>query len=331
MDIETVQACQFKDTNMQIIKEKTEFNFMAKRKIAAFFSILLLITAATSLFMQGLNFGIDFTGGTMIEVAYQETAELDNIRTTLEKAGFDDAIVQNFGSVHEVLIRLPILESKNMAELSNQVVSTLQGVHPTPIDVRRVEFVGPQVGEELTEQGGLAMLYALIGILIYVSLRFEYRFAIGSVVALIHDVLLTLGVFSVFQLEFDLTVLAAILAVIGYSLNDTIVVFDRVRETFLKSRKTNPIEIVNRALNDTLSRTIMTSVTTLLVVLSLFVFGGEIIHAFSIALLLGIVVGTYSSIYIASNTVLALGVSKAGLLPPEKPEGTEINEDGSQV
>lgn len=316
---------------MQIMNQKTEFNFMGKRKIAAAFSVLLLIIAMSSLVMQGLNFGIDFTGGTMIEVSYQESAELNKIRSTLEKAEFKDAIVQNFGSVHEVLIRLPVIESKNMSELSNQVVATLQAEHSTPIDVRRVEFVGPQVGDELTEQGGLAMLYALIGILIYVSFRFEYRFAIGSVVALIHDVILTLGVFSVFQIEFDLTVLAAILAIIGYSLNDTIVVFDRVRETFLRARKASPEEIVNRALNDTLSRTMMTSLTTLLVVISLFVFGGEVIHAFALALLLGIVVGTYSSIYIASNTVLAMGVSKADLMPPEKPEGVEINEDGSQV
>jgi preprotein translocase subunit SecF len=267
----------------------------------------------------------------MIEIAYEEEVKLDDIRTTLEQSGHDDAIVQNFGSLHEVLIRLPVLETENMAELSNEIVTTLQAGHESKIDVRRVEFVGPQVGEELTEQGGLAMLYALFGILIYVSLRFEYRFAIGSVVALVHDVVLTLGFFSILQLEFDLTVLAAILAIIGYSLNDTIVVFDRIRETFLKMRKGSSEEIVNRALNDTLSRTLMTSVTTLLVVTSLFVFGGEVIHAFSIALLLGIVIGTYSSIYIASNAVLSMGVSKADLLPAEKEGDQDINEDGSQV
>ena len=316
---------------MQFLKEKTNFNFMGKRKIAALFSALLLLASISSLAIQGLNFGIDFTGGTMIELAYQEEAKLNDIRTKLEQNKFEDAIVQNFGSIHEVLIRLPIAGDKNMSELSNQVVDTLQADHATTIDVRRVEFVGPQVGEELTEQGGLAMLYALIGILIYVSFRFEYRFAIGSVVALVHDVLITLGVFSIFQLQFDLTVLAAILAIIGYSLNDTIVVFDRIRETFLRMRKGSSEEIVNRALNDTLSRTLMTSITTLLVVVSLFVFGGEVIHAFSIALLLGIVVGTYSSIYIASNTVLSMGVSKADLMPPEKQEDAEVNEDGSQV
>ena len=316
---------------MQILDKKTDFNFMSKRKIAAVFSILLLLSSITSLLMQGLNFGIDFTGGTMIELSYKEEVKLESIRSILEKNGYGDAIVQNFGSIHDVLIRLPILETENMAELSNEIVATLQSGNKSKIDVRRVEFVGPQVGEELTEQGGLAMLYALIGILIYVSLRFEYRFAIGSVVALVHDVLLTLGFFSILQLEFDLTVLAAILAIIGYSLNDTIVVFDRIRETFLKMRKGTSEVIVNRALNDTLSRTLMTSATTLLVVTSLFFFGGEVIHAFSIALMLGIVVGTYSSVYIASNTILSMGVSKADLMPPEKEGDQDINEDGSQV
>ncbi|PCH65887.1 MAG: protein translocase subunit SecF [Gammaproteobacteria bacterium] len=315
---------------MQFLKEQTNFNFMGKRKIAALFSGLLIIASIASLAIQGLNFGIDFTGGTMIELAYEEEANLENIRGILQQNGYGDALVQNFGSIHEVLIRLPIIESQNMAELSNEVVATLQAENASTLDVRRVEFVGPQVGEELTEQGGLAMLYALIGILIYVSFRFEYRFAIGSVMALVHDVILTLGFFSVMQLPFDLTVLAAILAVIGYSLNDTIVVFDRIRETFLRLRKGSPEEIVNRALNDTLSRTMMTSMTTLLVVLSLFTFGGEVIHAFSIALMLGIIVGTYSSIYIASNTVLSMGISKADLMPVVK-DDDDVSEDGAQV
>ena len=315
---------------MQFLKEQTNFNFMGKRKIAALFSGLLIIASIASLVMQGLNFGIDFTGGTIIKLAYEEEANLENIRDILQQGGYKDALVQNFGSIHEVLIRLPIIESQNMAELSNQVVATLQAENASTLDVRRVEFVGPQVGEELTEQGGLAMLYALIGILIYVSFRFEYRFAIGSVMALVHDVILTLGFFSIMQLPFDLTVLAAILAVIGYSLNDTIVVFDRIRETFLRLRKGSPEEIVNRALNDTLSRTLMTSMTTLLVVLSLFTFGGEVIHAFSIALMLGIVVGTYSSIYIASNTVLSMGISKADLMPVVK-DDDDVSEDGAQV
>jgi preprotein translocase subunit SecF len=316
---------------MQIMKEGTHFNFMGKRKIAATLSILLVLASLVSLFKQGLNLGIDFTGGTIIELAYKDEAKLDDIRTTLKAGGFNDASVQNFGSIRDVLIYMPVIASKNMSELSNEVVAVLQKDSEEAIDVRRVEFVGPQVGDELTEDGGLAMLYALIGILIYVAFRFEYRFAIGSVVALIHDVIITLGVFSFFQLEFDLTVLAAILAVIGYSLNDTIVVFDRIRETFLRKRKEEPLEVVNNALNDTLSRTLMTSGTTLLVVFSLYLFGGTVIHDFAIALLLGIIIGTYSSIYIASTVVLALGVSKADLMPPEKPEGEEINEDGSQV
>ncbi len=316
---------------MQIMKETTHFNFMGKRKIAAVFSILLVLASLASLFKQGLNLGIDFTGGTIIELAYQDEAKLDDIRTTLKEGGFNDAAVQNFGSIRDILIYMPVIATKNMADLSNEVLAILQKDSAEPIDVRRVEFVGPQVGEELTEDGGLAMLYALIGILIYVSFRFEYRFAIGSVVALIHDVIITLGVFSLFRLEFDLTVLAAILAVIGYSLNDTIVVFDRIRETFLRKRKGDSIDIVNSALNDTLSRTLMTSGTTLLVVFSLYWFGGTVIHDFAIALLLGIIVGTYSSIYIASTVVLTMGVSKADLMPPEKPEGDDVNEDGSQV
>ena len=291
----------------------------------------MVLISLGSLFKQGLNLGVDFTGGTIIELAYQDEAKLDNIRTTLKNGGFNDAAVQNFGSIRDVLIYMPVIATKNMAELSNEVVAVLQKDSAEPIDVRRVEFVGPQVGEELTEDGGLAMLYALIGILIYVSFRFEYRFAIGSVVALIHDVIITLGVFSLFQLEFDLTVLAAILAVIGYSLNDTIVVFDRIRETFLRKRKGEPKEIVNSALNDTLSRTLMTSGTTLLVVFSLYLFGGTVIHDFAIALLLGIVIGTYSSIYIASTVVLVMGVSKEDLMPAEKLEGDDVNEDGSQV
>jgi preprotein translocase subunit SecF len=316
---------------MQFLSNETNIQFMSKRHLAAAFSIILVIASLSSLVMQGLNFGIDFTGGTMIELGYEEEANLNEIREELASGGYPDATVQNFGSIHDVLIRLPIIETQNMAELSNEVVAMLQSQHETTIDVRRVEFVGPQVGEELTEQGGLAMLYALIGILIYVSLRFEYRFAIGSVVALVHDVIITLGFFSLTRIEFDLTVLAAILAIIGYSLNDTIVVFDRIRETFLRLRKGSSEEIVNAALNDTLSRTLMTSLTTLLVVVALFMFGGEVIHAFSIALLLGIVVGTYSSIYIASNTILALGVSKEDLLPPVKEDDGNINPDGSQV
>ncbi|ODN66066.1 MULTISPECIES: protein translocase subunit SecF [Methylophaga] len=316
---------------MHLLSKETNINFVGIRKFALAFSAILLIISVYSIVTNSLNFGIDFTGGTMIEVGYPQPVDLGEIRTTLEQGGYEDAMVQNFGSLTEVLIRLPVIETENMAEISNQVVALLQSEQTEAIEVRRVEFVGPQVGEELAEDGGLAMVYALIGILIYVALRFEYRFAIASVLALVHDVVITVGFFSLFRLDFDLTVLAAILAVIGYSLNDTIVVFDRIRESFLKMRKAEPLEVINTSINATLGRTIMTSMTTLLVVLSLFIFGGEVIHAFATALMIGILVGTYSSIYVAGTAVLLMGVTKTDLMPPEKDDGEEVNPDGSQV
>ena len=316
---------------MHLLSKETNINFVGIRKIALAFSAVLLLISAYSIVTNSLNFGIDFTGGTMIEVGYPQAVDLGEVRTILEQGGYGDALVQNFGSLTDVLIRLPVIESENMAEISNQVVALLQAEQTDAIEVRRVEFVGPQVGEELAEDGGLAMVYALIGILIYVALRFEYRFAIASVLALVHDVVITVGFFSFFRLDFDLTVLAAILAVIGYSLNDTIVVFDRIRESFLKMRKAEPLEVINTSINATLGRTIMTSMTTLLVVVALFVFGGEVIHAFATALLIGILVGTYSSIYIAGTAVLLMGVTKTDLMPPEIDEDGEVNPDGSQV
>ncbi|MDO8826521.1 protein translocase subunit SecF [Methylophaga sp.] len=316
---------------MHLLSKETNINFVGIRKYALAFSAIMLLISVYSIVTNSLNFGIDFTGGTMIEVGYPQPIDLGEIRSTLEQGGFEDALVQNFGSLTEVLIRLPVIETENMAEISNQVVTLLQSEQTEAIDVRRVEFVGPQVGEELAEDGGLAMVYALIGILIYVALRFEYRFAIASVLALIHDVVITVGFFSLFRLDFDLTVLAAILAVIGYSLNDTIVVFDRIRESFLKMRKAEPLEVINTSINATLGRTIMTSMTTLLVVLSLFIFGGEVIHAFATALMIGILVGTYSSIYVAGTAVLLMGVTKTDLMPPEKEGDEEVNPDGSQV
>jgi preprotein translocase subunit SecF len=236
----------------------------------------------------------------------------------LEANGFGDAIVQHFGSAKEVLIRLVPKAEQDKAELSTQIIGLLNEVSESQIQVRRVDYVGPQVGEELTEDGGLAVLYALIAILIYVSIRFEYRFSLGAVAALIHDVVITLGVFSLLQLDFDLSVLAAILAVIGYSLNDTIVVFDRVRENFRKLRKKSAIEITNISINQTISRTLKTSFTTLLVLFSLFIFGGEVIHAFALALIIGVVVGTYSSVYVATTTTLLLGITSKDLMAPEK-------------
>jgi preprotein translocase subunit SecF len=294
-------------------------DFVNKRKYAMVFSAMLLIVSIISLGLQGLKLGIDFTGGTLIEVGYQQTADLEDIRTKLVSANYKGTNVQYFGSDTEVLIQLEP-QSISSAQLSSSIIQMLgEG-----IDVRRVEFVGPKVGEELTNDGGLALLYALIGILIYVAFRFEYRFALGSITALIHDVIITLGVFSILQIEFNLTVLAAILAVIGYSLNDTIVVFDRIRENFLSTRHIEPVPIVNDALNQTLARTLMTSLTTLLVLLALFYLGGEVIHSFAGALIIGVVIGTYSSIFVASSMILALGISKEDMLPSEK-EKKEID------
>ncbi len=310
---------------MQLFKSQTHFDFMGKRRLALFLSGTLLIVAFVSLFTRVLNFGIDFTGGTLIEVGYAEPVDLTGVRATLEQAGFAEAVVQHFGTARDVLIRLAPRDDVSKAELSDQVFSALQEARGgEQLSLRRVEFVGPQVGDELTEQGGLAMLIALGAILVYVALRFEYRFAVGAVAALAHDVIITLGFFSVLGLEFDLTVLAALLAVIGYSLNDTIVVFDRIRENFRKIRRGTPVDVVNTSLNQTLARTLMTSFTTLLVLLALFFLGGELIHSFATALIVGVLVGTYSSMYVASPTALVLGVSKADLMPVKK-EGAEVD------
>jgi preprotein translocase subunit SecF len=309
---------------VRLFKARGEINFLGARKFAVAFSIALILVSLGSLIVRGLNFGIDFTGGTLIEVSYPRSVNLDPIRQSLEKAGYDNAQVQHFGRANDVLVRLPPLEEESKAEISNRILELLNSAGVGEGEMRQVQFVGPQVGEELREDGGLAVLFALIAILIYVSFRFEYRFSLGAVAALVHDVIITLGVFSLLQVPFDLTVLAAILAVIGYSLNDTIVVFDRIRENFRKIRKGTPVTIMNTSINQTLSRTLMTSFTTLLVLLALFFLGGEVIHSFALALIVGIVVGTYSSIYIASTTALALGVSRSDLLPPEK-EGAKAD------
>lgn len=299
---------------MQIFKGKLAIDFMGKRRFALVLSTILIIVSITSIVMRGLNFGIDFTGGTLIEVGYPQTVELASVRDALAAAGYAEAQAQHFGTSSDVLIRIAPRAGKESAQLSEEVLAALKQ-QDAGIDMRRVEFVGPQVGEELTEQGGLAMIYALIGILIYIIVRFQWRFAPGAVLALVHDVIITMGFFSILQLNFDLTVLAALLAVIGYSLNDTIVVFDRIRENFRKVRKSTAYAIMNLSINQTLARTLMTSITTLLVLVSLFVFGGEVIHAFSLALIVGVLVGTYSSIFVASTAALALGVSKADLMP----------------
>ncbi len=307
---------------MQFFSKPTHIDFMSKRKIALAFSIAMMLISIGLLVIRGLDFGLDFTGGTLIEAEFGQDADLTKLRGALEQAGLGDAVVQHFGTSKDVLVRIAPREGVTSAEIGDEVLKVLRGAADSTVEMRRQEYVGPQVGEELKEDGGLAMLFALIGILIYVALRFRYHFALGAVAALIHDVLITLGVFSLLHFEFDLTVLAALLAVIGYSLNDTIVVSDRIRENFRKMRKGTPIQIVNTSLNQTLSRTLMTSFTTLLVLVALFIFGGELIHGFATALIIGIFVGTYSSIYVASNLALMLGVSKADLMPVQK-EGAQ--------
>lgn len=304
-----------------LFKDKT-INFMGVRKIALVISLVMILLSIGSMVTRGLNLGIDFTGGTVMEIGYPESKNPDDIRALLQQNGYD-GIVQHFGSAKEIMIRLaPQAGDDNSsaeakAKLSNDVLAVLQAETPQA-DMRRVEFVGPQIGEELREQGGLAMLMALGGILIYVALRFEYRFAVGAVAALIHDVIIVIGFFALTQIEFDLTVLAAILAVIGYSLNDTIVVFDRQRENFRMLRVETPPEVLNISINQTLSRTLITSLTTLIVVLALYFLGSEVITGFAVALIMGIVIGTYSSIYVASNLLLMMGITKEALMPPER-------------
>jgi preprotein translocase subunit SecF len=301
---------------MQIIDSKTNIDFIGKRRITTAVSIALILISIVSLATRGLNLGIDFTGGVLMEVGYSEPADLGEIRERLADGGFDNALVQNFGTATDVLIRILPDEGANSGQVGEQILGLLTAGGQA-VDLRRVEFVGPQVGEELAERGGLAMLFAIIMILIYIMIRFQWKFAIGSVMALIHDVIIALGIFSVFQISFDLSVLAAILAVIGYSLNDTIVVFDRIRENFRLIRREGAEAIMNLSINQMLGRTVITSLTTLIVLFALFFLGGEAVHGFSIALIIGIVIGTYSSIYTASAAALALDVNPEDLMPPK--------------
>lgn len=305
---------------MHLIPYDTNVDFVGKRRIALAISLLAIVISLVSLAVRGLNFGIDFTGGVLIEVGYDGPADLGEIRATLGEAGFENPQVQSFGSATDVLIRLlPSDVTSDADEIRDQILTVLRE-HTPEVELRRVDFVGPQVGEELSEQGGLAMLFALLMILAYVAFRFQWKFAVGSVVALAHDVIITLGYFSVFGLPFDLSVLAAVLAVIGYSLNDTIVIFDRIRENFLKIRKKPAAEVINVSINQTLARTIMTGVTTLLVLVVLFLLGGETLRGFSVALIVGILVGTYSSVYVASSVALWLNVTTLDLMPPQPSE-----------
>jgi len=299
---------------------KTMINFMGKRKLAMVFSLVLIIISIGSLATKGLNLGIDFTGGYLIEAGYQEDVDIDRVRSALADASFHDVQVQNFGSSKDIIVRIAPRTDINKAAIGDDVLSVLLTTSDQEVTMRRVEFVGPQVGDELRDDGGIALLVALGGILIYISMRFQLKSAVGAILALVHDVIITVGVFSLLQLEFDLTVLASILAVIGYSLNDTVVVLDRIRETFRSVRKTSAEDILNMSINQTLSRTLVTSLTTLLVLFSLFLFGGEIIHGFALALIVGVVIGTYSSIYIASSTLMVMKIHKQDFLVVAKEE-----------
>jgi preprotein translocase subunit SecF len=321
------------ETTAQKAPENTGIAFMAFRKIAMGFSALLLLISIGSLAINGLKYGLDFTGGTQIEVEYQTSADLSKIRGQLSEAGFGGAIVVHFGADTEVLIRLQGSESEQPKQrageeesnsLSDQILNVLES-NGDDVEIKRVEFVGPQVGEELKEDGGLGMIFALLVVMGYVAFRFQYKFSVGAVVALIHDVVIVLGIFSLLGLEFDLTVLAAILAVIGYSLNDTIVVADRIRENFRRVRQATPMEIIDISLNETLGRTLVTSITTLLVLIALFTVGGELIHGFSIALIIGVLIGTYSSIYVAANILMLMNITTQDLMEPVK-EGAELDD-----
>ena len=309
---------------MKFLNRKTNIDFMSRRNIALIFSGVMIIASIISLAVNQLNFGLDFTGGTLIEVSYPTAPDTGEVRENLANAGFD-SIVQTFGTATDIVVRIPPGdEEESNAELSTRVLAALsQGVEGD-IEMRRVEFVGPQVGDELKEQGILAVIYAMVGVFLYVMFRFQWRFSVGAVAALMHDIIISIGILSLVQIEFDLTVVAAILAVVGYSLNDTIVLFDRIRENFPRYRKRQPIEVVNTSINETLSRTLMTSTTTLMVLFALFFFGGEIIHGFAFTLIIGVVVGTYSSIYVASTVLLLLGVSKFDLMEVEK-EGATLD------
>lgn len=307
--------------SQQALKVDKIIPFMKSRWIAAGFSLIMILISLGSLAVNQLKLGLDFTGGTLVEVGYDKAASLSDIRNTLESAGFNNAVVVNFGTDKDVLIRL---QQGRTPKLGDQVMEVLQA-KGDGVELRRIEYVGPQIGEELREKGGLALLIALAAIMVYVAFRFQFKFSVAAVVALMHDVIITLGLFSLFQWEFDLTVLAALLAVIGYSLNDTIVVSDRIRENFRLIRETSAEEIIDTSLTQTLGRTLMTSITTILVLISLFVFGGEMIHGFSQALLIGVIVGTYSSIYVAANILMLMKISKDDLSVPEK-EGELVDD-----
>jgi preprotein translocase subunit SecF len=302
-----------------------QINFLSKEKYAYIFSGTLFLISLISLSFKGLELGIDFTGGSVYELHYNQSVDLDKMRNALETQGFEGANLQHFGSSQDILIRLKPVENINQQQLTDKVVGVANQSQSDAGQVRRVEFVGPQVGSELTNDGGIAVFFAFIGIMMYIWVRFEWRLSVSAVIALFHDSIIMLGIFSVFGWEFDLTVLSAILALIGYSINDKIVIYDRIRETVRSSRANEKIyDIINRAINDTLSRTILTAFTVFLSMLALAVLGGKVIHGFAIAMLIGVVKGTYSSIYIGSAIAIAMGLTREHLMPPKKDDTADL-------
>lgn len=293
--------------------------FLSVRKSTTVMSIILIVVSAFSLMTKGLNLGIDFTGGIQIEISFETAPNIENVRSNLASGGYDDAVVQNSGSSQDLMVRIPPRNGIDNKKIGEDVIGMLQASENS-VTLKSSEYISAQVGEELTEQGGLAMIFALIMIMIYIVFRFQWKFSIGAVLALIHDVMITLGIFSIFQLTFDLSVLAAILAVVGYSLNDTIVIFDRIRENFRSMRTAQTLDILNSAITQTIKRTIITSSTTLLVLLSLYVFGGSSLEGFSIALIVGVLIGTYSSIFVASTSIFYLDISTTDLIPVKREE-----------
>lgn len=302
---------------MEFFKHNTKIDFMAQRRWAALISIVLFLLSITSLVVNGLNWGLDFTGGTQVQLSFPEAPDLNQIRDKLQSSGYKEATVISFGTSKDVLVSLVPKKEASVNENKDSIVNQITTILPTA-KVQQVDYIGPQVGQELATKGALAIVIALLGTMIYIAMRFEFRFGVGSTVALIHDPVIILGLFSFYHIEFNLIALAAVLTVIGYSLNDTIVIFDRIRENFRKLRKSSAFDVINQSINQTLSRTIMTSVLTLIVVLALYFLGGSMLHGFSLALIIGIVVGTYSSIYVAGSLALALGLNRQHLLPPSK-------------
>jgi len=306
---------------MEFFHKKTSIGFMAQRRIWYVVSAVVLIAAMISFLVRGLNLGIDFTGGVVLELEFPQAADLQKVRGSLEEAGFAHAAVQSFGTPREVMVRLLPQEGEDTNKVAQNVLAAIQAHEPN-VELRRTEVVGPQVGAELANKGSLAILFTFVGILFYVGFRFQWKLGVGAIIAAMHDPIVILGIFSETQMTFDLPALAAILAIIGYSLNDTVVVFDRIRERFVSMRKGTPAQIIDIAINETLSRTIMTHLTTMITILALLFFGGEVLRGFSVALAIGVVVGTYSSIYIASAIALDLRLTARDLMPVQKERGT---------